>query len=174
VGKTTVDVGSFEAHLRSVVLPIGLRLDSVLLRGQSLHVEGKPFSAHVPKPGTMTVTVSQENLAAYLNEEAPGGLRDFDITVQGGRLIVQATKSMLIDVRATAVCTLRIVNGKELYVDLETVEVFGGGGLTNMVRSQLEAINPIFDVQELPLDAVLTNVEAEAGQVVLHGLVEPK
>lgn len=169
-----MDVASFEAHLRGVLLPIGLKLDTVDIRGQGLHLEKRPFVAEVQRPGEMVVTVQAESLAAFLEHQSPGGLRNFQVDIQGGRLYVQATKTILIEVRATAVCTLRIVDGKQLFVDLENVDVLGGSGLTNMVRQQMDALNPVLDAEDLPVEATLTEVEADAGRIVLKGQIRPR
>jgi hypothetical protein len=174
VSDKSLDVTSFDANLRGVLLPIGLRLDTVELRGQGLHIEGKPFSLSASKPGDMVVMVSQEALAAYLNQLSPGGLRNFQVSIVGGKLFIQASKTLLIEVRATAACRLRIQDGRQLYVELDSVDVLGGGGLTNLVRSQLDSINPILDASDLPIEATLTEVEADAGRVVLRGKVAPR
>lgn len=173
VNSQSLDVASFDASLKGVILPIGLKLDQVTLRGNGLHLENDPFRASVTKPGDMVVTVTQESLAEFLNQQSPAGLRNFQVTAQNGKLIVQASKTILFEVRATALCTLRIVDGSQLFVDLESVDVMGGGSLTNMVRSQLDALNPILDAKDLPVKAVLNTVDIDAGQVVLRGKVSP-
>jgi hypothetical protein len=151
---------------------MGLNLDHVELRGVDLSVETEPFAASIGRPGELEVTLMESSLAAFLEKEAPGGLRDFAVSARDGKLYVQASKRVLIDIRATAVCTLRIDGGKRLFVDLESAEA-SGLDLRNMLEAQLANVNPVLDASDLPLRATLTDVNVGEGRVVLHGLLEP-
>jgi hypothetical protein len=168
----TLDVGNFDVRLADVVLPIGLSLDTVVLTGRALHVESKPFKAVSPQPGNLRVTVGEKSLAAFLEKQAPGGLRDFSVRLKDGRLYIEATKNVIIDVRAKAVCTLRIVNGREVFVDLESVDVMGAG-VKNLVQTQLEKLNPVLDTRDFPVEAELDSVTADEGHLIVLGRVSP-
>lgn len=170
--KGTVEVESFEARLAGVRLPMGLRLQQVQIDGQGLRVEKEPLLIQMPRPGNLLVVVAQKDLSDFLEHESPGGLRDFEVQMKPGELHVWATKNMLLDIRAHAICTLRIAVGSQLHVDLQSVEAMGMGA-TSLVQSQLEKINPVFDVADLPFRALLDSVEIEAGHLTLRGRVSP-
>ena len=82
-------------------------------------------------------------------------------------------KSLVFDVPAKAVCTLRIVDGQKLFVDLESVEILGAGA-KNLVQSQLDKINPVLDADSFPISATLTEVTTDAGVVTVRGTAAPK
>jgi hypothetical protein len=150
---------------------MGLVIDLVELQGQRLNVVAEPIGFNLAEPARLRVLVSEASLAAFLEAQSPAGLQNFEITATGNKLIVVATKRVIVEIRATAICSLRIADGTKLYVDLDSVELPGGGSLTNLVRSQLEAINPIFDLATLPVNARMNSVIAEGGFVVLEGEV---
>jgi len=168
-----VAIGNLRATLTSVKLPMGLVLDSVEVVGDALTLDSEPMGLQMPKPGDVTVTLSDSHLAAYLEQTNPGGLHSFLVGVRDGLIEVHATKTVIIDIRAKALARLVIVDGRQLHIQLESVEVLGGGGLTNVVRQQVEAMNPLFDASELPVDLVLESVEASDGVVRIFGKLRP-
>ncbi len=167
-----IDVGHVSATFRDLVLPMGLRVDNVKVTGEGLHFETEPFQASVRQPGTFEVFVSEAALGEFLNKKAPGNVKKFRVTAVNGKLDVQASVVMLIELPATAICTLKIVDKRYLYVELESVNVMGAGA-TSLVQSQLEKINPILDVEEFPVRASLDHVEIVEGGVRLLGTVAP-
>lgn len=167
-----LDVGEFSIHLRNVVLPMGLTVDDVRLAGRGLHLEKKPFVARIPEPGQMEVFVSQESLAKFLDAQAPAGLRNFSVQARDGKLFVNAVKTVLVDLKASAVCTLRIADGTKLMVDLQSVDV-AGAGIKTLLQSQLDKLNPVLDAADFPIDATLNSVTIDRGGVVLLGQVSP-
>lgn len=169
-GPQKLDVGHFELVLQDVALPMGLSLNALTLTGAKLHLENDPFNIQMPAPGKLQALVLQENLAAFLNKQAPGGLKDFKVELKDGKIHVQATMMIM---KAAAVCSLRIQDGAALYVDLEKVDVMGVGA-TNLVQSQLDKINPVIETKDLPVRARLTDYEISNGQLVLHGEIYPE
>ncbi|MGV3618269.1 MAG: DUF2993 domain-containing protein [Fimbriimonas sp.] len=170
----TLDVGEFTAHLREIVLPMGLRVDDVRIHGVGLHLERTPFSARLQAPGRLEVFVSEASLAAFLEAQAPAGLRDFKVEARDGKLYVKAVKTVIVAIPATAVCALRIEDRRRLMVDLESVEVAGGTSIKTLVQNQLDRINPIVDAADLPMvQATLDEVRMERGGVILTGQVQP-
>jgi hypothetical protein len=167
-----IDVGFVQANFRDLVLPMGLRVDSVKVSGEGLHFETEPFVASVQRPGTFEVFVGDAALSEFLNKKAPGNVKRFRVTSKNGKLDVQASVVMLIELPATAVCTLKIVDERYLYVELESVNVMGAGA-TSLVQSQLEKINPVLDVEEFPVRAALNRVDIVEGGVLLLGTVAP-
>jgi hypothetical protein len=170
----TLDVGEFTAHLRDIVLPMGLRVDDVRLYGRGLHLVREPFSAQLPTPGKLEVFVSEASLAEFLERQAPAGLKDFKVEARDGKLYVKAVKTMIVAIPATAVCTLRVEDKKRLMVELESVEVAGGTSIKTLVQNQLDRINPIVDADDLPMvKATIEEVRMERNGVILTGQVIP-
>jgi hypothetical protein len=170
--KETLDVGEFTAHLRNVKLPMGLLVDDVRLAGSGLHLQHDPFVAKVVEPGQLEVFVSEASLADFLNVQAPAGLRNFQVEARDGKLFVLAVKTVIVDLKASAVCTLRIVDQSKLMVDIESVDV-GGAGVKNLIQSQMDRLNPVLDVADFPVKAKLLSVGVERNGVILFGTVEP-
>lgn len=165
-------VGAFGASFDRLTLPMGLIVDHVLIQGAQAKVVSDPFKIELQEPGTIEARVSASNLAAFLNKESPGGLKEFAVAIRDGKLFVGATAKVIFDIRAEAVCTLRIEEGKKLFVDLESVEMFGVGA-KSLVEQQLAKINPVLDAAEFPLTVTLSRVELVDGEVVLYGTAEP-
>ena len=167
-----IEVGNVVAELRNLVLPVGLVLDVVRIDGQNLKLQQTPFNAQMPQPGKLEVEIHNESLAAFLEKQSPAGLKHFAVDIRDGKIFITATKKIVVDVKAKAVCTLRIVNSTQIFVDLETVDVMGGS-LKNLVQSQLDEMNPVFDAQDLPVAAQLNSVKASNGKVQIAGTVAP-
>jgi hypothetical protein len=118
--------------------------------------------------------VSEASLAAFLEAQAPAGLRDFKVEARDGKLYVKAVKTVIVAIPATAVCALRIEDRRRLMVELESVEVAGGTSIKTLVQNQLDRINPIVDAADLPMvQATLDEVRMEGGGVILIGQVQP-
>lgn len=170
----TLDVGEFTAHLRDLILPMGLRVDDVRLYGRGLHLEREPFSARLQAPGKLEVFVSEASLAEFLERQAPAGLKDFRVEARDGKLYIKANKTMIVSIPANAVCSLRVEDRRRLMVDLESVEVAGGTSIKTLVQNQLDKINPIVDTADLPMvRGTIDEVKMERGGVILLGQVEP-
>lgn len=165
-------VESLEAIFRGVRLPVGLVLDELRIEGARAECTFEPFRIHLDRPGNLEVTLTEASIAGFLNEQAPGGLRDFSVKLSAGKVVVQATARVIIEIRATAVCTLRIVEGKCIYVDLESVDALGGAA-KGMVENQLSKINPILDARQFPLDAMLNRIEISDGRLTVFGAISP-
>ena len=171
--KRTLDIESFDANLRGLILPMGLRVDSVKLSGQDLRLSHKPFEAAVEEPGRLEVFVTVGDLAAFLNKTSPNGLKNVAVEGKNGVLHIRATKTVLIDVKAYAVCSLRIVDSQKLYVDLESIDIMGAGP-KQLMQSQLDKINPVVDVADFPVEATLETVKVSPEGIVLLGRVAPR
>lgn len=165
-------MGAFGASFDRLTLPMGLTVDHVLIQGAQAKVVSDPFKIELQEPGTIEAHLSSANLAAFLNKEAPGGLKDFSVAIRDGKLFVTATAKVIFEIKAEAVCTLRIQDGKKIFVDLESVEMFGVGA-KSLVEQQLDKINPVLDAADFPLTVTLTRVEATDNEVVLYGTASP-
>jgi len=166
-------VGQVEATFRDVALPFGLTIDLIRLTTRNAAIKRDPFQIDLAKPGNLVVTVSEQNLQAFLEKQSPGGLRGFEVKLHEGKVIVEATAQLIVGLRARAICTLRIVDGTQLWVDLKDVEVFGVGA-KGLVEKQLERINPVLDAAEFPFEVKLDKVIVVDGELVLTGRISPK
>lgn len=151
---------------------MGLVVDDVRLAGNGLHLEREPFAISVPEPGKLEVFVSDASLGLFLDKQAPAGLKNFRVQAKDGKLNVQAVKTVLVDLKASAVCSLIIEDMTKLVVKLESVDV-AGAGIKNLIQAQLDKINPIFDLADLPIKGTLESISMDNGGVVLLGSIAP-
>lgn len=172
MSKHRVEVGPFAFSFKDILLPMGLKVAKVDIVGAGGAVEDKPFSLTLDAPGAMVAEVLEAELAALLETQAPGGIHDFSVRAEEGKLHVRAKKTLLVDLKITAVASLRIVDERQLWIDVESVDVMGAGA-KNLVQGQIDRINPVLDASDLPLKASLLSVEVGGGKVVLRGTVAP-
>ena len=170
--RRVVNVDGFEANLNGLMLPMGLRVDRVRIIGSGLQFSHDPFGVKTEEGGKLEVFVSEEDLAAFLNKSSPAGLKNVTVEAKNGMLHIRATKTVLIDVKAYVVCTLRIVDGKKLFVDLESIELMGVGP-KQLMQTQLDKINPVIDTEDFPVLAHLETVDVTQGGILLRGRVWP-
>jgi len=168
-----ITIGQVDATFRNIALSIGLVIDSLEISAKRADIQTEPFQFRLPSPGDVKVTVTQEAVQEHLEHMAPGGLRDFRVALISGQVLVEATARVIVDIRAKAVCTLRIVDGKQLFVDLQDVDVLGGSA-KKLVEGQLAKVNPILDARDLPLNLTMDSVAIEAGRVIILGTASPK
>lgn len=168
-----IEVGPFAFSVKDVLLPMGLNVESVEVQGFGATIDSKPFSMTLPQAGTMEAHVAEDDLSKFLEVQAPAGMHSISVRAEGGKLHVRAKKTVLVDLKVSAVASLRIVDGRQLWIDVEEVDVMGAGA-KNLVQSQIDKINPVLDASDLPVDAVLESVEVGDGRVVLRGTVSPR
>ncbi len=169
---TEVTIGGFQATFTDVRLPVGLVVSKVVLDSKGASLDQHPFRISLVEPGNIEARVNEKALADFLDKRSPGGLKDFVIQIRDNKLFVHASVRVLVEVRASAVCTLRLMGGTSVYVDLESVELFGVGART-LVQNQLDQINPVLDVASFPLKIEILDVQATDGEIVIRGHAEP-
>lgn len=167
-----VEVGPFSFNFSDVLLPMGLKVSRVEVTGTGAAVESKPFALNLVQPGSLVAEVLEQDLTAFLEKQEIAGMHSFSVQAEAGKLHVRAKKTLLVDLKITATASLRIVDERQLWIDVESVDVMGAGA-KNLVQSQLDKVNPVLDVADLPVNATLEAVEAEGGKVVLRGTVAP-
>lgn len=179
-----ISVGGFEARLYNIKAAIGLvvrearvkgvNLIASLPTGDGMHQEGGAGQAPIQMlaPGSFEAFVDPRSLEVFLDERAPGGLRDFEVQFGEGKIYAKATATVIIPVRASAVCTLRIEDERQLFVDIQSVELMGVGA-KGLVEGQLAKVNPVLDVADLPLEIRLKNVEIVNGAIHISGSIRP-
>ncbi len=166
-----IAIGSIDATLRDLRLPVGLVLDYVKLDADGAAVRIDPVGISLKRAALVEVGIGERSLQAFLNLKAPGGLEDFRVHIRGGKVHVEAIKRVLVAVPARAVCSLRVVDETKLYVDVEDVQMLGAG-VKDMVQGQLDQMNPIVDLAQLPVKAMIKEIVVDDGQVTLRGTAE--
>ena len=169
--KRVLEVASFDAHLRGLILPMGLRIDSVKISGDHLKCGYKPLEVEADQPGTMEVFVSDTDLASFLNAMPGLGLKNVTVEAKDGALHLKATKTVLIEMKAHVVCSLKIENRRQLFVQLESVDIMGVGP-KQLIQAQLDKINPVVDVADFPIPANLESVQIVSGGIFVKGTIE--
>ena len=165
-------VDAFTATFEGVRLPIGLVVQSLTLTGSGVDITAHPIEASVTSPARFEATVDEASIIAFLTKKAPGGLKEFEVSLKDGQIQVKAVLKILVEFRASAVCRLVIKDKKQLVVELESADVLAVGA-KSLIKGQIDQVNPIFDVDELPLPAVLETVTVEDGLIRLTGTVTP-
>ncbi len=166
-------LGHLRVRIEKLETRVGLLIDELDVKGDSISVIAKPFAISAPSPASFTARVSQASVQAFLASKAPGGLRNFSVNLADGEIRVEAVARLIIDIRVKATCTLKIEEGTRLIAQLVQADVLGGAA-SSLVQSQLAKINPLFDAAELPLSLFLIDVTIEPGWVNLSGTIAPK
>jgi hypothetical protein len=168
----SASVGAWEVVLNDLVTPVGLIIAAVVIRGDGAHVWTEPFSYEMESEADLEALIHESALEAFVKTKVPDNIQDIWVSLLPEKVHVRATVRMIIPVTANAVCTLRIEEGKRVFVDLESVEVLGAG-VKGLVQKQLDAINPIVDVSELPFEVRLTEMRIEEGRLIAVGKARP-
>jgi len=148
-----------------------LELERVEIESENLSLTDNPFSLELSRPGVLRVVVTEAALTAFLNHRAPAGMRDFKATLGVNRIFVEGVAVVMVPVKVKAECGLAIRDRKQLVVELHSVDV-AGLGAKGLVRKQIEQINPVFDIGELPLEGALEAVQIGDGLIKVRGTLE--
>ena len=167
-----VSVGAWEIVLNELVTPVGLTIAAVVIRGDGASVETEPFSYEMESEADLEALIHEAALEAFVKEKVPDNVQEIWLSLLPEKVHVRAVVRMILPVTANAVCTLRIEDGKRVFVELESVEVLGAG-VKGLVQKQLDAINPVVDVSELPFEVRLTEIRIEEGRLVAVGKARP-
>jgi hypothetical protein len=172
VENKDLDIGSGQAIFKDIKLPMGLRVDEIRLNLEHARIRHDPMRIELDKPAGVQARITEANLAAFLEEQAPGGLRSFEVELANGTIRASATAQVVIPIRGMAICTLEVKNEAQLFVRLESISP-PVGIARNMFEAQLEKINPVLDVQELPLKVRLLGTQIDNGLLVLRAEAMP-
>ena len=167
-----LEFASMEARFGSVLLPVGLCVDSFTITSGAARMSWPPFALQTDNAAQARVMVSESSVAAFLDAKTPNTMKGFKVKCTGGKIICEATVKVVVEIRAAATCTLRIEGGKQVFVDVESVDVMGGPA-KKLVENQLEKINPILDAGEFPVKVVLEDVKVDNGEIVVYGTIQP-
>lgn len=167
----SLKVGSVKAVFRDIELDFGLLVGSFEVTVDRAAVTLDPFAFDMALPGKAVAVVTERAIGQLLAAQAPPQVKDFEVSISGGKIYVTAKAQVIVTIPVKAVCFLEIVGGHSVYVRLESVDVMGGAA-KNLVESQIEKVNPVLTVSDLPVPVELQSVECESGRVTLHGVVK--
>lgn len=153
-------------------LPMGLVVDEVRLEAGEFAFDIEERALTLPSPGTLVARVGEASIVTLLESKAPSGLEGFEVKLDGGFIHATAVARVIIPIRGSARCALRIDEGARLMLDVEDLDVPAVG--RGLVESQLAGLNPIFDVSDLPIPARarLESVSVNGGWIEIRGTIE--
>lgn len=158
------------AFLRQIELEMGLNVDEIEIESGPAQVGLSPFSLELTKPAPLSVRISASSVEKFLNLKAPSGVKDFSVELKDGKIRIQATVKVVFEIRAGVVCRLEIEDEQRLLVVLESVDSVATMA-RGMIEGQIEKVNPLLDVEELPLPVRLSKVQIEDGWINLDGMI---
>src|SRR5688572_17138429 len=165
-------VGAWEIVLNDLVTPIGLTIGAVVIHGDGASFKTEPFTYEMDGEADLEAMIHESALEAFVKTKVPDNVQEIWLSLLPKKVHVRAVVRMILPVTANAICTLRIEDGKRVFVELESVEVLGAG-VKGLVQKQLDAINPVLDVADLPLEVRLTEIRIEEGRLVAVGKARP-
>ncbi len=168
----SVGIGRFEAELFDVELPLGLKVQSVHITGESVQISHPPFKLVAPNPAKVRIVVLEAAITEMLANNTSLGLKKIQVRLADGRVHVDAAITILVELSLTAVCTLRVVDESKIYIDIESVKAHGVG-IKQLVTSRLETLNPVLDAKMLPIPAKLHRLEIGDRKLTAWGEVSP-
>lgn len=167
----SADALSLAVH--GFVLPVGLRVDDLRIEAHgpsASHAEGA-FVWSATQPVSIVANVHEGSIAAFIEHKAGGTVTGVTVSARDETLAIDATARVIIPVRAAAICRLVVQEGRRLVVELVDVSLAPARGV---IEAQLEQINPILDVADLPFDAEILSAEAQDGVVTVRALARPR
>lgn len=168
VDSARLAFSGLDLALNGLDLDFGLSLRRIRLRAErGTLVFREPIGLSLPSPARLLLEIEQDAIAAFLERQSPGGLKDFAVEARGGLLHVKATARVVFDVRAAVRCALSIEPPSQLRVLLEGADSVAAIA-RGMIEAQLEKVNPIIDLARLPFSAAFRSVEIEDGVVRLE------
>ncbi len=149
---------------------MGLIVDLIEIDSTNPKVAVDPFGVELDEAAKAAIHIAQTSVAQFLESQAPGGLSGVVVNLVDGQLHIQSTAQVVVPVTAQALCSLEIVEGKQLKVVLDEVSPTAGRGI---VEAQLERINPVVDTNDLPLNIEMTHIDLSDGWISIYGNVSP-
>lgn len=155
--------------------PIGLLIDEATITGGPVTLNIKELDE---SEGDLKfeAIIRNKSLEVFLEKLEPGGLHDFKVNVQPDGIHIEAIKTVLVPIQATAHAILKLDGEESVSVELLSAEAFGAA-LKNMVANQIEQINPVVQTDMFPFPVQFKEIIHEDGFVRLLGdaqLSEPK
>lgn len=159
-------------RLEGLVLPNGLRIDSLTARASDIALWTEPFRTDLRGGGHATATVLLSDVAALLDAAAPSGLRGFRLNGSAEGVEVEAVRPGVLSVRVRALVALEVRCGTDLAARLLSAKVFGAN-LGRWLESTIERMNPLFSVRDLPLPFRMEGADVGPDRIALRLTMPP-
>ncbi len=162
-----IQIGEMSTTLTWLMTPIGLLIDEATISGGPLDIQINDLEK---SQGEMKfeAIIKNKSLAVFLEKLQPGGLHSFVVNVQPDGIHIDAVKTVLVPIPATAHAILKLNEEESVSVELLSAEAFGAA-LKNMVANQIEQLNPIVKTDMFPFPVQFKEIIHEEGQVRLIG-----
>ncbi len=147
--------------------PIGLLIDEATISGGPLIIDTHDIE-HSNGDMQFVAIIKNQSIAVFLEKLQPGGLHDFSVNVQPDGIHIEAIKTVLVPIQATAHAILKLNGEDSVSVELLSAEAFGAG-LKNMVANQIEQINPIVKADMFPFPVQFKEIIHLDGYVKVVG-----
>lgn len=170
-----IQIGELTTKLTWLMTPIGLLIDEANLTGGPLTIDTDELRQSEGEVKFEAI-IKNKSIAVFLEKLQPGGLHSFEVDIQEDGIHINAIKTVLLPIQATAHAILKLDSPESVSVELLSAEALGAG-LKNMVANQLEQINPVVKSDMFPIPIEFKEIIHEEGQVRVLGegqLTAPK
>jgi len=170
-----VNVTLQHAQLRveGLKLENGLVVDLVTVEAEECSFNAATKSYAAPKGGTLEAYVSAGSVRRFLEDNPPENVKDLDILLGEGRIVVTAKMQAIISVGVTATGHLVARDGTRIEFEPTEVKVAGFGAPGGLVDSALAGINPLLDLSGLPLPIVVTDIAIQPTSITFQATIGP-
>lgn len=141
------------AFAQDVELPMGLILDEVEIRAKNVAWED---SLSLTTPAEALVRVSEASLQTFVASQLPPIVQNLQVRFVNGLILATASMKVVFEVSATAHLVPEIINGQSIHLKLVKFE--GPSVARNMLESQIDQRNPVFEASSLPMTINLDRV----------------
>ncbi len=169
--KNRAELASLQIGAVQITLPIGLVVDMFELKSGAIRANLNPFHLHLEHAAEFVARVTALQIAEFLEKKHKGGIREYQVQIQDGKLFVSGKIKMVVDMKVSAVCTLRIENSNKLFVDLISLSIPGNLAKAK-VQKELEKANPLLDLDEIFPTAELSSLSLENDFVEIYGTID--
>lgn len=162
-----IQIGEVSTTLTWLMTPIGLLIDEATISGGPVIVNTRSLEK---SEGDMKfeAIIKDQSIAVFLEKLQPGGLHNFVVNVKSDGVHIEAIKTVLVPIQATAHAILKLNGEESVSVELLSAEAFGTG-LKNMVANQIEQINPVVSTDMFPFPVQFKEIIHCEGYVQLIG-----
>ncbi|MFQ3587969.1 MAG: LmeA family phospholipid-binding protein [Fimbriimonadaceae bacterium] len=171
-GQNDVSVERLHIELGRMVLPVGLVLDSVRVDAGSARLATDPVSLVLDHPARYQTAISEASVVEFVAPRLPDNLREATLSLLPGEILVTGKFRLLVEIPFRASLALVVVEQRQLRLDVRSIDVLGTGP-AQMVQKRLDAINPVFDVADVPFPMTIEEALVDSGVLVLRGELRP-
>ena len=162
-----IQIGEITTTLSWLMTPIGLLIDEVQLTGGPLTIHTRELDDSEGELRFEAI-IKSKSIEVFLEKLQPGGLHNFSVEIKPDGVHLEAVKTVLVPIQATAHAILKLNDEDSISVELLSAEAFGAG-LKNMVANQIEQINPVVKADMFPIPVVFKELIHEDGHVRVIG-----